>query len=423
MKILVLYHYYRPDDVVSSVQFTDLAEGLVDRGHAVEVWPSNRDCHHPEKKYSTHPEVINGVTVRRVWRPAFRQHSFFGRILNSIWMQKLWWFRLFFTPAYQPDVIITGTDPLFSVAVVPFLKWIRPQAKIAHWCFDLYPEAAAADGVVGEKSFLVRMLQWFLKPDYRACDLVADLGPCMAERLKRYPVKKEITLTPWALEEPAKPMAFDQAERKDLFGKASLGLLYSGSFGRAHNYTLTLALVRQLGKKVILAYSARGSRLDELKKAMTPEDNNVRFVDFAPPDRLRYRLSAPDVHIVSLRPEWTGTVVPSKFFGALAAGRPVLFEGDESSSIAQWIRKYKVGWVLSFDAGSYSESAGATTAFRIGARGRPAALDRVAKDLTAFAKDQKRKIKMFKHCHRVYIKYFSKKTMIDQWNRELVELK
>jgi len=403
---------------VSSVQFTDLAEGLAHStgstglstgpagrsGQAsphwnVEVWSSNRNCHHPEIQYPTVKEISNGVVIQRVWRPAFRQHSFLGRILNSIWMQKLWWWRLFFTPSCQPDIIVLGTDPLFSVVLAPFLRWIRPKAKIAHWCFDLYPEAAVADGVVGEKNFLVRALQWFLKPAYGACDLVADLGSCMAERLKAYPIKKEITLTPWALEEPAKSLAFNKVERKKLFGKASLGLLYSGSFGRAHDYQLTLELARRLRGKAALTYSARGSRLDELKKAITSEDANIHFAEFVPPEKLEARLSAPDVHVVSLRPEWTGTVVPSKFFGALAAGRPVLFEGSLDCSLAQWIRKYKVGWVLTSST-----------------------LDRVTKDLTAFSKNSEIKTKMFKHCHQIYQTHFSRKTNIERWNKELAEL-
>ena len=52
------------------------------------------------------------------------------------------------------------------------------------------------------------------------------------------------------------------------------------------------------------------------------------------------------MQIVTLRESWTGTVVPSKFFGALAIGRPVLFVGSPDSAIAKWIQELGVGWVL-----------------------------------------------------------------------------
>jgi colanic acid biosynthesis glycosyl transferase WcaI len=415
-KILVLYHYYHPDDVVSAQQFTGLCEGLSQKGFQMEVWPANRACHDPKVSYSTKPDTINGVIVRRVWRPNFRQHSFFGRIINSIWIQKYWWLRLAFSSSYKPDLILTGTDPLFSVFLIPFLKFLRPKAKIAQWCFDLYPEAAIADGIVKENNLMVKGLRFFLKKAYKKCDLIADLGSCMRIKLERYgigtqspspqpsPLKGEgvkgkqkvVTLTPWALEESAEPLPIDTQERTELFGDGKLGLLYSGSFGRAHDFYLTLKLARSTSGFAAFIYSVRGSRLDELKLAVNREDTNVRFVDFAPPERLAARLSAPDVHVVSLRPEWTGMVVPSKFFGALAAGRPVLFEGSEDSSISKWITEYKVGWVLT-----------------------PSNLQEVAADLLRFSGDPKRKTEMFKHCHSVYQAHFSKRAIVEGWNREL----
>src|ERR1700690_1261299 len=243
-KILILYHYYHPDDVVSATHFTGLCEGLAQRGHQVEVWPANRACHpetmklrwtsHFDKSYSLKVEEINGVKVRRVWRPDFRQHSFVGRILNSIWMLKAWWLRLLFTPNLKPDIIIIGTDPLFAVMLTPFLKLIRPKAKFVHWCFDLYPEAAISDGLLSKSSKVIKVIRYFLKKSYKACDLVADIGPCMREKMEWYGIKKKVTLTPWALEEPSQPLPFDTKERLELFGDSTLGLLYSGSFGRAH---------------------------------------------------------------------------------------------------------------------------------------------------------------------------------------------
>lgn len=398
-KLLVLYHYYHPDDVVSAVQFTGLCEGLAERGWDVEVWPSNRACHTPETTYPRRKATLNGVKIHRAWRPAFRQHSFLGRILNSIWIQNDWWLRLLFSPRLKPDVIITGTDPFFGILLTPFLKLIRPKAKIVHWCFDLYPEAAIADGLVKRKGLLVRFLYRLLKPAYRGCELVVDLGSCMGERLKRYPIKKTITLTPWALEEPAAPLPFDLEERKALFGDSALGLLYSGSFGRAHGCWRTLQLARKIRDIGVITYGVRGSRLAELKKAVGPEDSNIRFADFASPDRLWARLSAPDIHLVSLRPEWTGLVVPSKFFGALAVGRPVLFEGSPDSCIAQWIQQYGVGWVLSGDQN-----------------------DETAADLIVFSRNKKRKAEMFKHCHEVYQKHFSKHSIVEGWHQELGKL-
>lgn len=79
---------------------------------------------------------------------------------------------------------------------------------------------------------------------------------------------------------------------------------------------------------------------------LTKEDTNIRLAGFATEAELERRLAAADIHLISLRRGWEGIVVPSKFFGALAIGRPVLFSGPEESCIARWIADEKLGCVL-----------------------------------------------------------------------------
>jgi colanic acid biosynthesis glycosyl transferase WcaI len=398
-KILSLYHYYRPDDVAGARHFTDFCEGLVERGYQVDTWPCNRSCHHYDAVYNLKREVINGVTVDRVWRPPLKQHSFLGRIIDALWVMAVWCLRFLTLGSGRPDILVIGTDPIFSLLIVPFFKLLHPKVKVVHWCFDVYPEYAIADGIVKENSLISKILRGKMKKAYAACDLVADIGPCMREKLEHYPAKARSTHSPWALEEPGQFMSIDADERKELFGETPLALLYSGNLGRPHEFYLILKLARFLRDSAIFTYSARGSRLDELKLAINPEDKNVRLASFVPPEKLAIRLSAPDIHLVSLRPEWTGMVVPSKFFGALAIGRPVLFEGDPASSIARWILEYKVGWVLQEDN-----------------------LDKVKEELLKFSKSKAQKAEMFRHCHEVYRAHFSKKAVLDEWHSDFQKL-
>ena len=97
---------------------------------------------------------------------------------------------------------------------------------------------------------------------------------------------------------------------------------------------------------VTFCFACRGFRMDELRRQISSEDTNIRVVDFASEDELERHLAAADMHLISLRDEWTGIVVPSKFFGSLAVGRPVIYDGPKDSSIAQWIEEFGVGAVL-----------------------------------------------------------------------------
>jgi glycosyltransferase involved in cell wall biosynthesis len=307
---------------------------------------------------------------------------------------------------HRPDVLIIGTDPILSVLVARVWRLVQPKVVIAHWCYDLYPEAAIADGLLREDNLLVKSLRKLLKPAYRSCDLIADIGSCMRERLAAYDHQaQEATLVPWALYEPPSIPPVDAHVRLSLFGDSKLGLMYSGNFGRAHSYAEFLDLARMLrGENIYFSFGIRGNAAQQLKNAITPLDANISVVGFAPESELQQRLVAPDIHMVSLKPEWTGTVVPSKFFGSLAVGRPVLFAGSKETSIARWINEYQVGWVISDHAD----------------------LEQVAEELKELSKQPEKLRDIQIRCHRVYQENFSMNATIDRWDellRGLVERK
>lgn len=399
-RLVLLYHFFAPDDVVSSVQFSQLGQALQQRGWEVEAWPCNR-VHSGGRLSLALAEDVNGVKVRRVWRPAWRQSSGLGRMMNAVWMVGRWGLRAALARRRPREVMIVGTDPVMGVvAAVPW-KFFRRGSKVAHWCFDLYPEAAVADEKLSAGGFAERLFSWLSRLGYHRCDYIADLGPCMRKALEPNTSGSRVsTITPWALVESEAPPEPNAAVRASLFGDARLALLYSGSFGRAHSYTEFLRLARELRDDGVgFCFAGRGHRADELKAAVGPEDKNVRFAGFAAESELESRLTSCDLHLVSLNPEWTGTVVPSKFFGALAAGRGVLFAGSEHSAIAYWIREHRVGWVLTPD--------------------NVAAVAAELRDLRS-SPDRLRGLR--DHCHAVYQLHFSRENMIDKWDEDLTSL-
>ena len=396
----VFYQFLFPDDVVSSVLLSELCSGLVDRGWEVTAFPCARGFQDASRTYPCR-EVWNGVKIERIWRPGWMQASGIGRILNALWMI-LRWAILAPMPRHNPDVIIVGTDPILSVCIAPIWRFFKPKTIIAHWCFDLYPEAAFADGLLDRRGIAARILRPLLKRAYRACNLVVDIGPCMRQLLLQHdPTLRMATLVPWALTEPERPVPIAREEREKIFGDARLALMYSGSFGRAHSFEDMLELVRLLrNDDVHLACSVQGNRSAALRAAVRPEeDTNIHFVPFADASGLQDRLACADIHIVSLREEWTGTVVPSKFFGALAIGRPVLFCGSRTSAIAIWIRQYNLGWVLP-----------------------PGEAAQVVTSIRAVMCDPNALEQMREQCYRVYQKQFSRQTVIHAWHQHLSNL-
>lgn len=401
-RLLLAYHFFHPDDVVSARMFSDLAVEQQRRGWQVAALTSNRSCFDPGRVYPAR-EDWNGIAIHRVFRPPLRQARPIERLTNSGWMTAAW---LAAARRLGPfDAVVVGSDPAFAPLVGPGLRQLWPRAALVHWCFDVYPEAIAAEGGGAVVRALVpvaaRMMGWA----YRAYDALVDIGPRMGERLAGYGSgARQLTLTPWALAE-GDDAPIDRRVRDQLFGGAKLALLYSGTMGRAHDHRALLAVARacrrRSGNDVTFCFASRGNRHDELRAAVSAEDTNVRFAPFADEAALADRLRAADLHLISLQPEWAGVVVPSKFFGALAVGRPVLYAGPAESEIARWIDQHDVGLVVGQgDAGI--EAAAARLQELAGAREALAAWQANAR--------------------AVYDRAFSKAVVNDRWNTLLREL-
>jgi hypothetical protein len=270
-------------------------------------------------------------------------------LANSAWMIAGWLARALTLRRF--DAAVIGSDPAFATLLAAPLRLLRRRTAIAHWCFDLYPEAIGAEGLGGGSARLQPVASSLMAMAYRRCDAVVDIGPGMRERLGRYAgAFRRETITPWALVEPAHVAPPDPAVRAALFGDAKLALLYAGTMGRAHDFRAFVALARRCrarsGDAVRICFATRGNRNDELRAAIGPDDSNITLAPFAEEAALGARLQSADIHLLSLRAEWAGLVVPSKFFASLAVGRPVFFAGPPSSEIATWIGAHDLGLVV-----------------------------------------------------------------------------
>jgi colanic acid biosynthesis glycosyl transferase WcaI len=398
--VILIYHFFHPDDVVSARHYSDFAAELAIRGWDVTVLTSNRYCRYPKEKITVKEEDWNGVHIIRVPRMGWNQAHDVLRIGNALWMMIGWLIRLRRLP--RADVIVLGSDPQFSQLLFPAIKaLIRPKALV-YWCFDLFPEAILADGASVPARLLARAIQPIMKRTYQSVDLMVDLGLCMRRRLDAHNHRaKRETLTPWALVEAERPEPPDPATRHAMFGDADLALLYSGNMGKAHDFMPFLHLARVLNRinpRIVFCFACRGNRAGELRAAITARDTNVRLAPFAEESELEQRLNAADVHLLSLRPEWAGIVVPSKFFGSLAVGKPVIYAGPEFSSIAEWVREFNVGLILT----------------------QPN-FKRVVQEILKIAQNPHMLGSWQENALQTYRDHFSKNTVMDAWNAALHE--
>ena len=91
--------------------------------------------------------------------------------------------------------------------------------------------------------------------------------------------------------------------------------------------------------KLAFLFIGAGSGYGALRAAIAERRlENVVFRPYQDRAQLPLSLTAPDLHLVTLRPECEGLVMPSKLYGALAAGRPIVFIGDPEGDTARIVR-------------------------------------------------------------------------------------
>lgn len=350
-KILLFNHVFWPDKLNTARHISELCEELVKRNWNITALIGNRSYVDKNKVFKPDTGIWKGVKYTRCYLPPFDQTKNIQRLLSSFWLIITWIFKLPFLGKF--DVIIIGTNPPFSFIFLPFLRLFNKKSKILMWSFDVYPEAIY---VSKNKSFffIKKILKIICEFSYKKLDVMVDIGPCMKEIYDKYDFNaKNITLTPWSFVEPEKILKPHIPTRLNLFKGNELTLLYTGTIGNAHEFDLFLRLARYLRTKkasVGFCFAGFGNRFKDLKSLVTNEDYNITFSGFVESDEeLQNRLSTADIMLISLKKDWTGISVPSKYFSALSMGKVILFAGSKKSSLSIWTKKYNLGYVLQED--------------------------------------------------------------------------
>jgi glycosyltransferase involved in cell wall biosynthesis len=125
--------------------------------------------------------------------------------------------------------------------------------------------------------------------------------------------------------------------------------MHSGNVGHAQDLdTLVRAttFLRDLDDLavVIVGFGARHAEIQSLAGRL--ETDRVRFLPYQPRDVLPLSLAAGNLHFVGLARGLSGYVVPSRLYGILAAGRPVIVSADADSETAQVVSDVGCGVVL-----------------------------------------------------------------------------
>lgn len=311
--VVFVNRYFHPDHSATSQIASDLAFHLAARGWDVAAVTSRQ--RYDDARARLESGMTNGVRVERVWSTRFGRAGLVGRAADYLTFYLSAFFALL---GHRRAVVIAMTDPpLTSVLAAVASK------RVVNWVQDLFPEVAESLGIRVPR-LLRRVRDWSLR---RARANVV-LGDLMAAR-----VPKAIIIHNFA--------DADLAPQPRPAGDPFV-VGYSGNLGRAHEFETIMGAMQRL-PDIRFLFTGGGAQLETVKRAAGA---NAAFRPYAPRAELSASLSAADAHLVSLKPSLEGLVLPSKFYGVLAVGRPVIFVGARDGELARIIDAHRCGIVV-----------------------------------------------------------------------------
>ena len=332
MRVLFLNQFFWPDSSATSQLLTDLARNLVERGHEVAVICA--DGVYAAGELDNPPQVH----IERVKALPFVRGKV-GRILSYLSFYLLAFFRALSLP--KPDVVVSLTTPPLISLVGSFVKALRGSRHFI-WEMDVYPDVAIDLNYIQAGGLADRVAGSIADFSRQHADGILALGDCMRERLIRRDIapSKILVTQNWADARAIEPAPY-RTDGHDLV------VLYSGNLGLAHDLETIQGAIRTLkhDSQVRFAFVGGGARRKELSSFLARENiTSVELRDYAPRANLGVSLSLGDIGLVTQQNVCCGSVVPSKVYGILAAGRPVLFIGPAAATPALIIERFGCGW-------------------------------------------------------------------------------
>jgi glycosyltransferase involved in cell wall biosynthesis len=349
MRLTILNQYFYPDHSATSQLMSELAQNLTEHGFEVTAVASrgryNGGTSLPRS------EIYKQVLIERAWSTSYGKKILLGRLVDYLTFYLAAFWKLL-TMRRQDVVMALTTPPLIGLIamIVGRLRGMRVVALME----DLYPDVAITLGALSAKNPLARLLDYLTRKMLRNADRIIVLSDCMMDRVVTKIGKQSRSridvIHNWAdgdeiaPVEGAKEIFFGELDWRDLNDK--FVVLFSGNLGLVNEFSTVLetaALMRDR-RDVAFVFIGEGSRGVEIRDFIARHGlDNIRMAPYQPRKALRWVLSAGDAMLITLGDGLAGLSVPSKTYSGMAAGRPLLFVGDQKSCVAQMIQTNNCG--------------------------------------------------------------------------------
>lgn len=412
--LLIYAHYYYPDVASTGQILTELAEGILNtfKVSVICVVPSYTgkiDEEYKAKKY--YFECINGVDVIRIRVPEFSKENKKSRVKNIL---------SYFFGALNATFKVKDVDYVFSISQPPILggllgvwgKWMK-RAKFIYNIQDFNPEQILAVGYSKNKaitSLMMTLDKFSCKRSNLIITVGRDLVETVSRRFKGKNVPKTVMITNWIDEKEIYPLPDTDVQVVAFKKKYGLEnkfiIMYSGNIGLYYDLENIIKVIEKFtpgtkaqdGREVAFVFVGSGSVLNKLEDYVNEHQmTNVIFIPYQDKNDLIYSLNSADVHWCINAKGIKGVSCPSKAYGIMAAGKPMLGVLEEGAEIRYIIEDADCGVCINPE--NYTD---------------------IEKTISYFLNEKSAKLKEFGENGRKYLEeYLTKEVAVKKFSKEI----
>jgi colanic acid biosynthesis glycosyl transferase WcaI len=340
-RLLVLNQYYWPGVEATAHLLSELCAALAREFDVTVVTGMVPDGPPPGRSER------DGVEIVRVRSTAFDRSRLTLRALN--YLTYLGASLRDALRVERPDLVLCMTDPpvIADVALVVARRFGVPLVVVSQ---DVFPEVAVELKRL-DNPVLVDVLRRAIRFYLERAERVVAIGETMRRRLEAKGADPErvVVIPNWVDTSELAPRPRDNAWAREHDLADGFVVMHSGNIGHAQNLDALIraaTFLRDLPDLKITLIGGGARRLELKELAHVLETDRVRFLGYQPREVLPESLSSADVHVVGLARGLSGYVVPSRLYGILAVGRPVIVAADAESETARVVEHVGCGIVV-----------------------------------------------------------------------------
>ncbi|AZB44997.1 glycosyltransferase WbuB [Bacillus sp. FJAT-42376] len=254
------------------------------------------------------------------------------------------------------NVIYTISQPPVLGGLIGTVGKFLKRSKHIYNVQDFNPEQAAAIGYTN-KEFIYKIAKKIDMWNCKFSDKIIVVGNDMSETLKsRFSGKKVpnyVVINNWTNEKEIIPLEKTDSNIQQFLEQNGLKekfiVMYSGNIGLYYDLENIIRITEHFieYKNLAFVFIGEGAVKKEMQTFVQQKNvSNVYFLPYQPKEFIKYSLNAADVHLVVNQKGIKGVSVPSKIYGVMGAGKPILGVLEQGSEAQMLISKSNCGLVV-----------------------------------------------------------------------------